>query len=252
MATVTDVVVAGELVLILFGCYVATSWRLKETSRGVRLGATAVVVTLLYGFAMIVRTQPSPVAYTALLVVGLIGTAAAWLMERKNGPASARLQIEKRRVFIALAAASPILLWLFLDLPDDYSFAQSRSLFLLLWVGFLGSSMATYQKSHLRIDFVRKLVRGRRMTHIYAALSALLTLLFVLALLLVAWDYVFNPETGARTVRSEEGAIPDWVKVLAIPLSLATMSLRLTLRVVSEAIDAVHGTEPAAPAVGLH
>ncbi|PIV99268.1 MAG: hypothetical protein CO108_15950 [Deltaproteobacteria bacterium CG_4_9_14_3_um_filter_63_12] len=236
-------VVRIEFILFLLLCYGAVATRLKGRSHVVKLAGAAVVFGVLYGYAEVVRSQPSELAYTLLLVATLVYAVGAWLMAPRDSAKAVELRHERFGVAVAIAAISPLLLYLFHRLPEDYSFAQHRALFLLLWVGFLGASMATYQKSHLRIDFVRKFVRGRRASRFYGAASNGLALLFTLVLFTLAYDYVFNAETGMKTIRSAEGAVPDWLKVLALPVSMAMMCLRLFFQMLEDLVLGVLNKE---------
>jgi TRAP-type C4-dicarboxylate transport system permease small subunit len=147
-------------------------------------------------------------------------------------------------------------------LPEGYSWAQSYGLFLLLWVGFLGASIAARDRRHLRVDLMRKLVPPKWLPHFNAA-SYLVAAAFTAAIFYLGFHYLFGadssymmpvwevpswlPESMAESVKtfpipedasfttrflhvffspSQPGEVPDWLKVLSIPVSMALICIR--------------------------
>jgi TRAP-type C4-dicarboxylate transport system permease small subunit len=149
------------------------------------------------------------------------------------------------------------------ELPTGYAWSQSYSLVMLLWVGFLGASIAARQRRHLRVDLVRKLISPGKLpwfnTLSYTVAAGFTGVVFYLGVL-----YLFGPESSyirpiwevpawlpaslqseliegfplaqdaslfRRALQvffapSEPGEIPDWLKALAIPVSMALIMLR--------------------------
>jgi TRAP-type C4-dicarboxylate transport system permease small subunit len=135
-----------------------------------------------------------------------------------------------------------------LQVPEGYSWAQKVSLFLLLWTAFVGASMATHDQRHLGLDAFRKLVPAR-LTPWYQTAHCLLAALFSLAFAWLALVYWQN-RLGQAT---NPGDIPDWVKVLAIPVSMGLVTLRFLWQALTSALVGALGlsTSPAA-APGEH
>ena len=98
--------------------------------------------------------------------------------------------------------------------------------------------MATYHEAHLRVDFFKKLVKGAQAERIYGAISLIITGLFTLILFYLAWDYVFNEKSGMITVRTQGDQIPDWIKVLSLPIAFGMMSLRFFARAIGKLLTA--------------
>lgn len=148
------------------------------------------------------------------------------------------------------------------SLPEGYSWAQSYGLFLLLWVGFLGASIAARDRRHLRIDLMRKLLPPKWTPH-FNALSYLVAAAFTAVVSYLGFVYLFGadssymvpiwevpewlpasmaeqvktfpiPEDASITTRvlhvvfspSPPGTVPDWLKVLSIPVSMALIVIR--------------------------
>lgn len=171
-------------------------------------------------------------------------------------------QEEKKRLGV-LVASTLLALVLFGQLPTGYSWAQSYSLLLLLWVGFLGASMAARQRRHLRVDLARKLLTPEKLPWFNAA-SYTAAAIFSAVVLYLGYIYMFGPDStyirpiwdapswlpeGLRQTLmsdfplpddtplwrrslqvlfapSEPGEIPDWLKVMAIPVSFLFITIR--------------------------
>jgi TRAP-type C4-dicarboxylate transport system permease small subunit len=137
---------------------------------------------------------------------------------------------ERLQVLIGVAAAGVVASLLALRfLPAGFSWAKEIAMLLLLWVGFLGTSMATYSGRHIMVDFCRKLVpeRGRQL---YEGLSALIAAAFCVLLGYLGYLYVFGAPAPmsiySMDAHLDYTRIPSWVAVTAIPLGLATSALR--------------------------
>ena len=112
------------------------------------------------------------------------------------------------------------------SVSDRFSAWTSRyALFLLLWTGFIGASMATSRGGHLRIDAVRKTLPEHMISR-YNTLSFLVAALSSAVFCWLSFIYTLR-RFGADTT---EGEIPDWIKVLAIPVSMFFIALRFSGR----------------------
>lgn len=93
---------------------------------------------------------------------------------------------------------------------------------LVLWVGFLGASIATHQKGHIRFDVVSKFLPPtlKKVAELIAHLaSAIVCILLAHA----AWNFVLSEkEFGTMLVDQ----IPSWIGLIIIPISFAIMALR--------------------------
>ncbi len=223
----------------------------KERSLGFRLGVTVAVLigSSLFGYALL--HLESSTVYRALLVAHVIPVA---LYFQRNE--------EKKRLGI-LVVSTVLAFVLFGELPTGYSWAQSYSLLLLLWVGFLGASMAARQRRHLRVDLARKLLSPEKLPW-FNAVSYATAAVFSAVVLYLGYIYIFGPDStyirpiweapawlpeGLKTTLtsefplpddaplwrralqvffapSEPGEIPDWLKVMAIPVSLLFITIR--------------------------
>jgi C4-dicarboxylate transporter DctQ subunit len=108
---------------------------------------------------------------------------------------------------------------------------------MVLWLGFLGASLATRERRHLSIDVLMRVlpVRGQPwftlLTELVAALIC--ALLTRDALTLVQYEYT------AGTVLAF--GVATWLAQSIIPLGFLTMTLRFALRALATLLQIVRG-----------
>jgi len=100
--------------------------------------------------------------------------------------------------------------------------------YLVLWVGFIGASLATREGRHITIEvfMVRSSARGRR----YLAAVSQLCALVVCALM--AWAAVKFVHDDAQIGHRTFLDLPTWVLETIIPAAFAVMSLRFLLQTI--------------------
>lgn len=114
--------------------------------------------------------------------------------------------------------------------PNGFGWSQRLSLALLLWVGFLGGSMATKQGLHIAVDAVRRVVPARLKRSfevaggvVTVALSAFLTWLGVLYAHANWTDWV---ESEHQAGVFESLPIPYWTASMPIAIGFGLMTAR--------------------------
>ncbi len=106
---------------------------------------------------------------------------------------------------------------------------------LVLWVGFVGASMATKEGKHINLDVVSRWIKGRWLWLVHAVVH-LCSFCVCTTLTYAASLFVINEaRTGAVTFLR----VPLWVPELVIPLTFALMTLRFGLA--SARAVATHG-----------
>ncbi|MFZ5562766.1 MAG: TRAP transporter small permease [Thermodesulfobacteriota bacterium] len=101
----------------------------------------------------------------------------------------------------------------------------------VIWIVFVGASLAADRKSHLRIDILPRLLKNRITRHLAEVYADLFTvaaagLLFWAAVYYIALTRPYSPQTiffGA----------PEWMLRLVIPYTFAAVALRSAAFVVS-------------------
>lgn len=221
------------------------------------------------------RPLPLRIAITVAVVVGTLGVG--WALLALESATVFRVLLITLAIPIArsilrhgdskrlgvFVAAMALAFSLFGSLPSGYSWSQSYSLVMLLWVGFLGASIAARERRHLKVDLARKLLPPDKVPW-FNCVSYLVAALFSGLVLYLGVEYIFGHDStyirpvwdlptwlpeSLRTmlvedfplaedaslwrrflqvafVPSEPGELPDWLKVAAIPVSMLLVTLR--------------------------
>lgn len=147
------------------------------------------------------------------------------------------------------AALVKLVLWIF---AGGIEWGPAFALACMLWVGFLGASLATYEKRHLALEMGEKIWGTGKLSRIVKALAMVVTAAFCLFLLYLAWRSVKMhyvewakhdpPVPGERL--SGDTWIPIWAVFAIFPYTFLVMCLRFA----GQAVGAL-GPAPA-PAPG--
>jgi len=215
--------------VVAFLSMVAIAWAIGNASRdaaaerggngsiGAKLLVAALIVIGCVALVWImIKSHPR---WTVLALVAISGGASArWVWASPDGWRGGRII----GWFVALGAG----IWFSTIVTDRFSaWTHSYALFLLLWMGFFGASMATSVGRHLRIDAARKAVPESKLAR-YNAVSFGVAAIFSGILCYLAWVYIW-PRFDQETV---EGELAEWLKILPIPLSLCFVTLRFAAR----------------------
>ena len=124
-----------------------------------------------------------------------------------------------------------LLLW---TMPNGLIWSQPMALVLTLWVGFVGASMCTYERKHLKVEAVQRFLPEKYKPGI-GFVSGIMTTLATLFLFWVSLRYVmFNleefQETGGRGGLFQGWAVAKYKGFAVLPVSFAIMSVRFFAR----------------------
>jgi TRAP-type C4-dicarboxylate transport system permease small subunit len=111
---------------------------------------------------------------------------------------------------------------------------------MVLWVGFLGASLATRQEKHINLDLITRFLppRGVEMVRIFSNLFAGAVTGFLAQ---AGWTFVQNEmSSGEELFRIGESAIPGWWFEVIIPAGFALMAFRFFIRAVEHLIRTIH------------
>ncbi len=121
-------------------------------------------------------------------------------------------------VLLALASAQ-VLLRIFFKAGIEN--ADSVTRFLVLWIGFLGASLATYKNRHINIDILSQFMNLKGNRPVGAIVNG--AAFTVCGFLLTASIFFISDEIAYS---SSLMGIPVWVLELALPVTFLFMSLR--------------------------
>lgn len=135
---------------------------------------------------------------------------------------------------------------LLVALPNGLIFSQKMALCMLLWVGFLGASMATREGNHIVFEVADRIWPKsiQKQVRFIAAGSAVLfsLALAVLAVAYTSHSYADWAESGGVSGRFEGFDVPQFTVYGFLPIPFAVMAFRF-------ALYGVFTTEIAAPVV---
>lgn len=101
---------------------------------------------------------------------------------------------------------------------------------LVLWVGFLGASLAVRERKHISIDFLPHFFSPawQKVNRIWVdAVTAVISVFLAMA----AWNFVEFEKEGGSTLFLD---IPVWLFQTILPFSFSIIALRLCLRMIVE------------------
>lgn len=118
------------------------------------------------------------------------------------------------------------------NLPGGFVWAGELALGLMLWVAFLGASMATYEKAHLALEFGEK-IWPTSVLHVVRAFAHAVTSLCCIGLLLLtvhsirehyaSWEAADHYGSTLQTL----DWVPLWTVFLIFPYLFTAMAVRL-------------------------
>ncbi|MCA9612740.1 MAG: TRAP transporter small permease subunit [Myxococcales bacterium] len=144
---------------------------------------------------------------------------------------------------IGIGIATPLYVLVAIEyFPRGYSWSKELSLVLLLWVGFLGTSVCAHEGKHIKLEALGKLVPPHLARFVHAG-GFLLTATFCAGMAYLGYVYVFDPDLGARALGGtfEQTAMPDWIATIAVPVAFGLAMLRFVGGAVSALLGGSYG-----------
>ena len=133
--------------------------------------------------------------------------------------------------FLIVVMLSVMILLAFLQIVLRNAFSTGISWgdplvrYLVLWVGFIGASLATKEEKHITIEVFSRWFSAN--TALYLKMLAQLVSAIICGLLTVAaWTFVQNEAQMGEVAMLE---IPIWIPQLIIPTTFALMTLRFLI-----------------------
>jgi TRAP-type C4-dicarboxylate transport system permease small subunit len=121
-----------------------------------------------------------------------------------------------------------LVLWFF---PNGLIWGSKFSLAAMLWVGFLGASIATYEKRHLALEMGEKLwpAKAARFVRALAYLSAAAMcglLLYLAVVSVLDHHHTWQNSRHLTGILLLELPIPNWLVFMIFPYTFGVMTLR--------------------------
>lgn len=117
----------------------------------------------------------------------------------------------------------------------------------VLWIGFLGASLATQQEKHINIDLVTRFL-SPRMTNVVRIVTNLFAGAVCALLSNAGRTFVMSEQTTGDILLTV-GTIdfPAWWFQIIIPVGFGLMAFRFLIRSVEHVIEAFNPTAPVQP-----
>ena len=100
---------------------------------------------------------------------------------------------------------------------------------LVLWVGFLGASLATRKSKHINIEIISKLITNPTLSKIRVRIVNAISFLIVLLLLKLSVDYTLLEASNNLYAFLK---VPSWVVFIIVPISFLLIALRLLIELI--------------------
>jgi TRAP-type C4-dicarboxylate transport system permease small subunit len=218
---------AGALFLFMaFIMFASVTHRVFSREEG-RLAVLVGDLLAACGVTLDHDTLHGPVSAGLSLLIGLAFSYAALRTMKRSQPLSAGKAFAWALAVTALGAgAIEFLLW---ALPNGLVWGPVMALASMLWVSFLGASIATYEKRHLALEMGEKIWPEKMMPAV-RSLGMIVTALFGLFLFALACVSIADHHAGwivnhlAGNLLPTE--LPKWVVFLIFPYTFAIMTLR--------------------------
>ncbi len=138
-------------------------------------------------------------------------------------------KVEKTFLVIALAVMTLVVFFdfLFRELFDHgFVWAKELAAFLMIWVGFIGASLATKENKHLVVGIPEKLFPKKILPYV----SLLVNLIVFTVTLFIAYLGIqYVAETKSFEETSLVLNIPLWIVQVIIPASLIVIAFRFII-----------------------
>ncbi len=115
--------------------------------------------------------------------------------------------------------------------------AEELARYLLVWTGFMGASIATRQRRHLKVDVLPRLLDNKPDIKAYVVrLASLISAGFCFFLVWLSYDFIANTVRSGRMSNSMK-FLPIWVIQLSIPVTLFIMACRFLGQTFGELVE---------------
>ena len=126
------------------------------------------------------------------------------------------------------AGTTQVILRNFFNTGIEWGDMLTRSL--VLWVGFVGASLATRRSKHINIELVSKFIINPKLSKIRERIVNIIALFISTTLAVNAILFTYAERQNDMTAFL---IIPTWVVFIIVPISLTLISIRLLIEVIT-------------------
>ena len=168
---------------------------------------------------------------------------------------SSLLSIVERSIIVGLLGVMVLLAFLQVILRNVFStgllWADPFLRHLVLWVGFLGASLATQQEKHINIDLITRFLSPKH-TNIIRIITNLFASIVCSILAHAGWTFLLN-EMESPEVLFTIGELPFslWWFQIIIPFGFGLMAFRFLIRTIEHIIGIFHPPSDKSPETNI-
>ncbi len=104
---------------------------------------------------------------------------------------------------------------------------------LVLWVGFIGASLATREEKHINIDLLTRLI-PQKIVPFAKIIIDITSVIICLVLVKAGWEFV-SMEIESNTTLFQN--VPSWYFEIIIPVGFALIALRFVFKIIEQIIS---------------
>ena len=104
---------------------------------------------------------------------------------------------------------------------------------LVLWVGFIGASLATREEKHINIDLLTRLI-PKKIVPLAKIIIDVTSVIICLVLVKAGWEFV-SMEIEANTTLFQN--VPSWYFEIIIPVGFALIALLFIFKIIEQIIS---------------
>ncbi|WP_028784783.1 TRAP transporter small permease [Thalassobacillus devorans] len=109
-------------------------------------------------------------------------------------------------------------------LQSPLSWAGEISIFLLIWISFIGGSLGLKYKSQASVTIITEYISGN-IRRIILIIGHILMLIFLFILIFYSINWILSPSVAYQ--KSTTLLLPMWIPYMAVPLGLSFASIHL-------------------------
>ncbi len=160
------------------------------------------------------------------------------------GAISSALSFLERALIVVLLGVMVLLAFTQVILRNFFSsgllWADPFLRHLVLWIGFLGASLATQQEKHINIDILTRFAPAKVVNFVHIATN-LFAGIVCYYLASAGWTFLLNEMETAESLFTIGGAgFQTWWFQTIIPAGFGLMSFRFIIRTIEHIIETIH------------
>ena len=168
---------------------------------------------------------------------------------------SSALSFLERTLLVLLLGVMVVLAFLQVVMRNMFStgiiWADPFLRHMVLWIGFLGASLATQGEKHINLDVITRYTSAR-ITNLLRITTNFFAGIVTVFLARAGWTFLQNEiSSGDVLLTIGQTNVQAWWFQLIIPIGFGLMAFRFAIRAVEHCFEVFHPSEPVKPTVNV-